>query len=331
MVLTAGTGPLDADVPDGPVLPLVSVITPTYNRAQYLGETVASVRAVAERVRDIATVEHIVVDDGSTDGTWEMLQQAPVRPFRNPRKGVSAARNVGIQQAQGQYLAFLDDDDVWLACHLRPHLELLAREPHTALAFSQGYLTDPSLTERDGPHPSEPLAHGDAFRWLLQNDVPVGTFVVRASVVAEVGGFDERLATDEDGEFLTRIAARHDFHGVAQPTVLWRQHPRRAPQFAAWNRRFSDVAVLIRNFRQPARVTLSQREIWHTIFQRRGWMAAHAIGNAQQCLEEGRPAEAARFLVLGALRASPVHCLRLLRFYRTSAALGLAVVGKQSR
>jgi len=307
-------------------LPLVSVITPTFNRAHYLRETIESVRAVAACVQDVAQVEHIVVDDGSTDDTLEMLQQYPVRACRNSCKGVSAARNVGIEQARGEYLAFLDDDDVWLEHHLRGHLAILAQEPATALAFSQGYLTAPDLSERAGPFPTEPLAHGDALRWLLHNDVPVGTFVVRASVVAEVGGFDERLATDEDGEFLTRIAAKYDFHGFAEPTVLWRQHPRRAPQFAVWSRRFTDVAVLVQNFRRPARVTLSRREVWRTILQRRGWMAAHAIGNAQQCLDEQRPGEAAKFLVLGALRASPAHCLKLPQFRQTAVALGRTLV-----
>ena len=93
------------------MVPLVSVIIPTYNRADLVQEALASVKA--QTFRDF---EIVVVDDGGTDGTCEVLSAwRETRVLRHPgRRGVSAARNTGITAARGQWLAFLDSDDLWL-------------------------------------------------------------------------------------------------------------------------------------------------------------------------------------------------------------------------
>ena len=91
-------------------MPKVSVIIPTYNRAHYICETIDSI--LAQTYRDY---EIIVVDDGSADNTRKVLQKydGKVRYFYQKNRGPSAARNFGISQSQGEYIAFLDDDDLW--------------------------------------------------------------------------------------------------------------------------------------------------------------------------------------------------------------------------
>ena len=106
--------------------PLVSVIIPTYNRAALVAEALASVKA--QTFRDF---EIVVVDDGGTDGTWEALSAGQeIRVLRHPRRrGVSAARNTGINAARGQWLAFLDSDDLWLPDKLARQMAYLTTRP----------------------------------------------------------------------------------------------------------------------------------------------------------------------------------------------------------
>src|SRR5690242_9351310 len=92
-----------------PIPGLVSVITPCYNAAPFVLETLATVRA-----QTYGAVEHIVVDDASTDASWELVRHAPgVRAYRLERnRGGAHARNVGVGHARGEYLMFLDADDL---------------------------------------------------------------------------------------------------------------------------------------------------------------------------------------------------------------------------
>ncbi len=101
---------------EGPSAPLVSVVIPTYNRAQMVSE---AVRSVLEQT--FGDLEVIVVDDGSTDGTREALKPHAdkIRYLRQENSGVSAARNRGIAEARGSLIAFLDSDDLWLPAKLK--------------------------------------------------------------------------------------------------------------------------------------------------------------------------------------------------------------------
>ena len=106
--------------------PLVSVIIPTYNRADLVRQAVASVKA--QTFRDF---EIVVVDDGGTDGTCEVLSAGrELRVLRHPdRRGVAAARNTGVAAARGEWLAFLDSDDLWLPDKLARQISWLEGQP----------------------------------------------------------------------------------------------------------------------------------------------------------------------------------------------------------
>lgn len=114
--------------------PLVSVVVPSRNYGKFLAEAVGSIRA-----QGVAGVEVLVVDDGSTDETPEVLAALAgpdLRAFRLEGRGVSAARNLGIEQARGRYLAYLDADDRWLPGKLARQLEVLESEPGVGFVFS---------------------------------------------------------------------------------------------------------------------------------------------------------------------------------------------------
>jgi glycosyltransferase involved in cell wall biosynthesis len=188
----------------------VSVIIPTYNRVPYLGDAIRSVLAQATD-----GVETIVVDDGSTDGTEELLRafDGSVTYLRVPHRGQPAAtRNRGLQVARGEFVALLDSDDLFLPGKLARQCAAFAANADVALVYSNGYFfrDDPAAPLGwilDGlPSPS-----GDGFADLLRGCflVPAVTLIRRRCLEAG-GGFDEALTLRgvEDYDLWLRLAAR---------------------------------------------------------------------------------------------------------------------------
>jgi glycosyltransferase involved in cell wall biosynthesis len=189
----------------------ISAIVPTFNRARLLREALASILA-QERPAD----EIIVVDDGSTDGTREVVERLRPR-FRyvfQPNRGAASARNLGGRVATGQHLAFLDSDDVWLPAHLGTllgHLRSLP-DPAGSVAISLARLTD-----LDGAvMPGERLAVA----------VPqLGAMLIPRPVWDLVGPLAETLRFGEDVEWILRARERGvRFELVSQVTLLYRHH-----------------------------------------------------------------------------------------------------------
>ena len=204
---------------------LVSVVIPAYNAARYLPEAVGSV--VAQTHRDL---EIIVVDDGSTDGSRELLAARATDPrlryHYQENRGLPAARNAGIGLARGDFIAFLDADDVWLPGKLEKQLALLRADPRAAAAYCGFGLIDEAGTPLENRW--RPGGRGDdLFTRLLYGNVIAGSgsaVVVRASCFADVGRFDERLQACEDHDMWRRIAARHAFVKVEEELVRIRVH-----------------------------------------------------------------------------------------------------------
>ena len=190
-----------------PDTPLVSVVIPSYNRLHCLPRAIASI--VAQSYRPI---EIIVVDDGSTDGTadWAAGYDGPV-PFRfhplERNMGAAAARNRGIELAEGTYVAFLDSDDVW-------HPEKLARQLAALSAngprYGAAYTGIASLTEAGQPCGISRATEAGDIRLALMNHNVVGSTscaLVRRDVLLAVGGFEPTLRSCQDWELWVRVAA----------------------------------------------------------------------------------------------------------------------------
>jgi glycosyltransferase involved in cell wall biosynthesis len=203
------------------MIPIVSVIIPTRNRAAMLREAIESVRA-----QTYAAWELIVIDDGSTDETPQVVEalargDARIRVMRQAQRGVSAARNAGIRAARGRYVAFLDDDDLFLPPKLAAQVDALERDPTLGFVYSQTEWVDRAGT-RLSLHPTTPV---EDLRGLFETcAIPLQTVVCCAELLEEVGGFDEQLTIGEDYDLWLRLARTARFQFLPGPLVRYRVH-----------------------------------------------------------------------------------------------------------
>lgn len=189
--------------------PKVSVIIPTYNRADLLPRAVNSVLA-----QTYSDLEIIIVDDCSPDDTREVIARFSdlrIRSFRHERnKGLSAARNTGIANARGEYIAFLDDDDEYLPSKLEEQVELLNTSSND-VGLVYGWLNWIDGSSGRVLESRRSAMQGDIFDEALAMNGPSSppSWLARSSVIREVGGFDEKVYYHEDRVLLCRIAQRY--------------------------------------------------------------------------------------------------------------------------
>jgi glycosyltransferase involved in cell wall biosynthesis len=204
-----------------------SAIIPTYNRASFVGRAIDS--ALSQRLAEESEVEVIVVDDGSTDTTPQVVEAYGIRVsyVQQPNRREGAARNTGVARARGTYLAFLDSDDYWLPGKLAGDLARFEQADRPALVYSRGRNVDPA----DRPIGERRLANpqGDVF-WHLAREafMPMSSVAVRADAFNACGGFveDQDLSGTADWELWMRLAARWPVGFVEQTATCIRVHPR---------------------------------------------------------------------------------------------------------
>lgn len=213
--------------------PKISVIVPTYNCAKYLGQAIESILTQSK-----SAFEVIVVDDGSTDDTASVLE-----PFRNKisvirqrNKGVSSARNAGIAVATGDWIAFLDSDDIWLPNKLELYIEAMASCPDSIVYYSEFSLLEADqhgnfpVVESNGILNNDIKSDADHSGWiyhqlLLTNWVLTSTAIVKKSVFDTVEMFDENLVIAEDWDLFLRVSRQGQFYKIKQPLSLYRITP----------------------------------------------------------------------------------------------------------
>ncbi len=197
-------------------IPSVSVIIPSYNRAEELPRAIRSAAG-----QSLAPLEILVIDDASTDATAEIVErlgEPRLRLIRHERnRGAAAARNTGILHARGEWIAFLDSDDEWAADKLLRQVQAVSSAPPETLACVCGFVFD------DRRHRSRKVIslHGRAgtkaaLVWGCAVS-PGSTLLVARRVFATVGNFDERLRRLEDWDWLMRFAHHYSFAAVAEP------------------------------------------------------------------------------------------------------------------
>ncbi len=201
----------------------VSVIIPTYNYGRFLREAIDS--ALAQTYRPI---EVIVVDDGSTDDTPQVLAAygERIRVIRQDNRGAGAARNRGTAAAKGDYLAFLDSDDILKPQSLEREIARFVADPSLGLVHcaaesvdGDGKLLSVSLNGMEGWLATELLR--------LDREVigtPGSGIMVPKQVAAEIGGYDESLQPSEDWDFCYRIAVRYRVGYIREPLLTYRLH-----------------------------------------------------------------------------------------------------------
>ncbi len=196
----------------------VSVIIPTYNRAFYLEKAIQSVLDQSYPDFDV-----IVVDDGSTDNTAEVVRKFKgVMLIQQQNLGVAVARNTGIHRTRGKYVAFLDDDDLWLPGKLEKQVAYMEDHPATGMVYS-AYQTIDSHDTVTGEVTH--VVSGQVWHDFMFG-VPIAppTVMVRREVLDTVGVFDKSLRLGEDLDLWIRIARRYPIHGMKEPLVQYRIH-----------------------------------------------------------------------------------------------------------
>ncbi len=192
-----------------------SVIIPVYNGAPYIAKAITSVLAQSE-----SSFELIVADDGSTDGTGDIVRQfsdSRLRLISQENAGPSAARNHGIAVSSGEWVGFLDSDDSWRPEKLAAHLRRAAEQPEAGLTYSSVVVTEP-----DGTFVQ--MLTADLEGWVLDrllfgNVIWGGgsSVMVRRDVFDRVGPFDPDIKYGEDWEMWLRIAAAYPLTAIAEP------------------------------------------------------------------------------------------------------------------
>ena len=191
--------------------PFFSVIIPTYNRWPVVGEAVQS---VLDQTFD--DYELIVVDDGSDDQTCEQINKAypNVLVLRQENRGVSAARNSGVAASNGEWIAFLDSDDLWLPEKLERQRETILDDPSIQLLhtdeiwYRRGKRVNPAKKHRKAGSDGE--SGDDMFRRSLEMClISPSSAVIRREVMERTGPFDETLPACEDYDMWLRIMVHH--------------------------------------------------------------------------------------------------------------------------
>jgi len=206
-------------------MPSVSIVIPTYNRSAYILEALESI--LAQTYDDY---EIIVIDDGSTDDTREvlgpMIENGTLLYVYQENRSPSAARNHGIHLAKGKYIAFLDSDDIFLPSKLEKQVLFLDKNPGIAFVHSWYSKFDDAgnhLGTRDTSRFSGWVYPEILLTWSVLMAVPC--MMVRAEVLAEVGGFDEKVFWGEDLDIWRRITLRYPIDLVPEVLTKVRVHP----------------------------------------------------------------------------------------------------------
>jgi len=200
--------------------PRFSVVMPAFNCERYIGEAIESVIQ-----QSYPALELIVVDDGSTDGTAQVVQhfskRLPTLFIRQNNQGPSAARNHGVALAQGDWIGLLDADDVWLPTKLLTHRDHIIAHPNTVFFWSDWRYMD---------HKGDPIRRGpedSPFSGVIfgHPTLPIPSSVVmRRDVFDRTTGFDQRLRHSEDVEYFARLANRFSVQFITQQLVRYRTH-----------------------------------------------------------------------------------------------------------
>ncbi|HOM16915.1 MAG TPA: glycosyltransferase [Thermoguttaceae bacterium] len=216
--------------------PLISVVIPVYNGQSFVAQAIESVLA-----QTWPRVELIVVNDGSTDRSAEVIARYADRLVlvEQPNRGVAAARNAGMERAQGEFVALLDQDDWWRPEKLARQAKLLLADPRIGLVHTAVEHYDQARQEWVGPlnpQARPELLVGQCFRrLLLDNQIYNSTVLLRAEALRQVGLCDLSIRgnTVQDYDLWLRIAKHWELAYVPEPMVIFRIHGHQG----TWDRR----------------------------------------------------------------------------------------------
>ena len=276
-------------------MPTVSVVIPSHNRALFLKEAIDSVLA-----QDFEDFELIVIDDGSTDTTHELLKSYPRASLvTKDHRGVSAARNAGIAQATGRFIAFLDSDDLWMARKLTAQIAFFKSHPHALICQTE------EIWMRRGKRVNPKMRHRKPSGMIFERSLELclvspSAVMMRRGLFDEVGWFDETLPACEDYDLWLRIACRFPIYLIAIPLVIKRGGHKdqlsRQPGLDRYR-----IYALVKILENPPEGGLSPMQRKAAIETLSNKCAIYAAG----CLKRGRVDEARKYSTLPARFKNP--------------------------
>lgn len=202
---------------------MISVIVPTHNRASFLYEAIRSVLDQDYFTRNGSSFELLVIDDGSTDNTRDIVDSFGGRAIYHfqPHRGVSAARNAGLDLARGDYLAFLDSDDLWKREKIGIQMGFMKAFPEARVCYTE------ETWIRRGVFVNPQKKHRKYSGWIFDKVLPLcllslSSALFRREIFDEVGRFDEELPACEDYDLGIRIAAKYPVHLLPKALIIKR-------------------------------------------------------------------------------------------------------------
>jgi len=206
-------------------MPKVSVIIPCYNASATIRETLDSLRCQTFR-----TFEVIVVNDGSTDDTGTILGiytkqfNEKLKIITQINKGQAVAKNVGIEHSSGEFIAFLDSDDLWAPDKLEKQYDYMQLNPGIAMSYTEAYKID-EKGECINTISANPAFRGKCFENLvLHNNIVASSVMVRRDVLDKVGFFDTELAACENWDLWISISRYYPINFIEHPLTFYRVH-----------------------------------------------------------------------------------------------------------
>ncbi|MDM9381603.1 glycosyltransferase family A protein [Chlorogloeopsis sp. ULAP01] len=247
-------------------MPKVSIIIPAYNAMTYLPETVESVLR-----QTFTDFEVLIVDDGSSDQIVQWvseLEDPRVKLISQENQGVSLARNTGIAYAQGEYVAFLDADDLWTPTKLEKQVICLDQNPSVGLVHTWMALID--CKGKSNGRVMTSNAEGNTWQQLLEkNMVACSSVMVRRCCLQNVGGFEPHLNFAEDWDMWIRISAHYHFAVIKEALYYYRQVP---------NSLSKNIRVLEQAF------LFVIEKAFHSVPPKLLYLKKHSYGYANLCL-----------------------------------------------
>lgn len=206
----------------------VSIILPVFNRAHLVAEAIKSVL-----IQSFQSFELIIIDDGSTDATVEVINtfdDSRIILLRQKNCGRSVARNRGLAIARGRYIAFLDSDDVYLESKLELQVAYMDKHPDFGMIYTSAHCIDSKGNLLD-EQPYLAQDEGNIYKqvaFFQPLTITLPTVMLRREVLDDVGGFDEAMERFEDTDLWRRIAKRYLVGAINVPTCLLRTHENNA-------------------------------------------------------------------------------------------------------
>lgn len=298
--------------------PMVSVVIPTFNRAHFLREAIDSILA-----QSVPVYEIIVVDDGSTDETQSVVKayKGPVRYLWQKNQGPSAARNHGIREAKGDWIAFLDSDDLWVPRKNQIQTEFLQQNPHLDFVFgnlsnfTESHASEEPEILNDAVH-QYLVAHATDLKDLFQkllicNPIPTPTVVFRRSCISQAGFFDETMRHCEDYDYWLRFATCCRAGFIDQILVKRRMHD--TNEIKAQESVYAGTLKVLRNWSKKEDLA---SEVRQTLLQR---IAALQYDLSSYLIKHGKfKAAQAQLAELKIMNLNPPPLLRVKIWLKTT-------------